>query len=88
MTAPLDGNAAAGALREIFSVDLTTAVGRCVGCGSANELARALMYDTAPGLVLRCPECEAVVARVVRGPNRAWLDLRGISYLQIELPTD
>lgn len=88
MTAPLDGNAAAGALRELFSVDITAAVGRCVGCGNANELARALMYDTAPGLVLRCPDCDAVVVRVVRATDRAWLDLRGISYLQIELPPD
>jgi len=36
MTEPtfLDGNAMAGALGEVFAVDVTAAVGRCDGCGA------------------------------------------------------
>ena len=86
MTIPLDGNSAAGLLREVFGAEMTAAIGRCDSCGSTAELAQAIVFDAAPGVVLRCRECEAVVARVVRSPQKLWLDLRGISYLQFDLP--
>ena len=37
-------------------------------------------------MVARCPGCGGVMLRLVRGPGRAWLDLRGITYLQVALP--
>jgi hypothetical protein len=43
------------------------------------------VFARAPGLVARCPGCEAVMLRLVRGPDRAWLDLRGTVSLQIPL---
>jgi hypothetical protein len=82
----VDGNELAGALREIFAVDLTVAQGRCGGCGAMHQIARIRVYDRAPGLVGRCPGCEAVLVKLVRGPERAWLDLSGFSCLQIALP--
>jgi hypothetical protein len=82
----LDGNAAAGALREIFGVDVTAAGGNCLNCAHTLVLAQALLYTRAPGLVGRCPACEEVLFRLVRGPDRAWLDMRGISYLEFVLP--
>jgi hypothetical protein len=81
----VDGNALAGPLREIFAVDVTAAVGRCAGCGRVAVVATLRVYADAPGLVARCPNCEAVVLRLVRGPDRAWLDLRGTTSLEIEL---
>jgi hypothetical protein len=81
-----DGNALAGPLGEIFAVDVTVARGRCAGCGRVDEVAALRLYDHAPGLVARCPGCEAVVLRLVRGPDRAWLDLRGVVALEIPLP--
>jgi hypothetical protein len=30
--------------------------------------------------------CDQVLLRLVRGPGRAWLDLRGLSYLQLAIP--
>jgi hypothetical protein len=88
MTEPtwLDGNAAAGPLREVFAVDLTAAVGRCTGCGSTAVLGEANAFLQAPGLVARCRSCDTVLLRLVRGPTRAWLDLRGVSYLEVALP--
>ena len=82
----VDGNEMAGPLRELFAVDVTMARGRCVGCGLMSEVAVTRVYDRAPGLVARCPGCEAVLMRVVRGPDRAWLDLRGLSVLEFSLP--
>lgn len=84
----LDGNALAGALREIFAVDLTAADAPCAGCGQAWVLAQLLVYagPHAPGLVARCPGCDAVLLRMVRGPAGAWLDLRGVAVLRVPLP--
>jgi uncharacterized protein DUF6510 len=33
--------------------------------------------------VARCPACAEVVLRLVRGPDRAWLDLRGVTCLEL-----
>jgi predicted RNA-binding Zn-ribbon protein involved in translation (DUF1610 family) len=81
-----DGNALAGALGEIFAVDLTTAGGRCAGCGFTGPVAGLRVYRNAPGLVARCPACGEVVMRLVRAPDAAWLDLHGTAVLRIPLP--
>ena len=80
-----DGNVLAGPMREIFAVDVTSATGRCVGCGRAGPIATLRVYRHAPGLVARCPACDSVVLRLVRGPRTAWLDLRGTVSLEIPL---
>ena len=82
----VDGNELAGGLAELFAVDMTMARGRCVNCGREAELAQVRVYDRAPGYVGRCPGCEAVLVRLVRAPDRAWLDLRGLSVLEFRLP--
>ncbi|GAA4599513.1 DUF6510 family protein [Planotetraspora phitsanulokensis] len=81
-----DGNALAGPLREIFAVDVTAAGGQCVHCGLTGPVASLRVYGHAPGLVARCPGCDEVVLRLVRGPESAWLDLRGTVSLRIPLP--
>ena len=81
----LDGNAMAGDLREIFAVDVTTARFTCAGCGHADAVATLLLWGRAPGLVARCPHCADVVLRVVRAPDRVFLDLRGSVRLEVPL---
>ncbi|MBO4275106.1 DUF6510 family protein [Microbispora triticiradicis] len=81
----LDGNALAGPLGEIFATDVSAAVGRCASCGLTGPVASLRVYGQAPGLVARCPGCEEVVLRLVRGPDAAWLDLRGTVTLRIPL---
>jgi len=82
----LDGNAAAGALSEIFAIELTAAVAACAGCGRRAALADATSYQQAPGLVLRCRGCEHVMVRVVLGPDRRWVDLTGVAVLELSIP--
>jgi len=82
----VDGNTMAGALRELFAVEVTEARSRCAGCGREGAVAEARLFDRGPGLVARCPGCSSVLLRLVRSPDRAWLDLRGVSYLQFQLP--
>jgi hypothetical protein len=82
----LDGNVAAGELREVFAVDLTGAVGQCGNCGKRAVLAEVRVYTLEPGLVARCGGCEHVLMRLVKGSRHAWLDLRGLIYLQLPVP--
>lgn len=79
----LDGNAAAGVLSEVFLVDVTAAIGRCAGCGSQSPVGATAAYLQAPGVVLRCRGCDAVLVRVVAGPDRYWVDLSGLAVLQV-----
>jgi len=85
MSTLLDGNVLAGALRELFAVEVTAALARCAGCGGTSAIGQTLVYADAPGLVARCPGCDGVVLRLVRGPGRAWLDLSGVSCLEVVL---
>jgi hypothetical protein len=81
-----DGNALAGPFGDLLRVDLTTATARCAGCGRTAPMAEVRVFDHAPGLVARCPTCDQVLLRLVRDPGRAWLDARGLTYLQLPVP--
>jgi len=77
--AVLDGNAAAGEFAGILAGDPTIATVRCGDCGAAQAFGQLHAYMGGPGTVLRCRECEAMVARVARTPRGTWLDLSGSS---------
>lgn len=79
----LDGNSAGGLLREVFAFELTSARGRCNNCGAVAEVGAVTVYANAPGTVLRCPQCEAVLMRIAGSGDRYWLDVRGITWLEI-----
>jgi hypothetical protein len=51
-------------------------------------MAEVRVFDHAPGVVARCPTCGQVLVRLVRGSGRAWLDLRGLAYLQLPVPEE
>jgi hypothetical protein len=59
----LDGNAIAGLLQEVFAVEMTTAIGTCGGCGAAGPVGAVHLYRGA-GIVLRCPHCNNVLAKI------------------------
>lgn len=80
----LDGNAAAGELSRIFAPDVTSAEGQCANCGATRRFADAHVYMQNPGVVARCAECEHVLLRVVIARDRAFLDIRGMTYLTLE----
>lgn len=80
----LDGNAAAGELSRIFAPDVTSAEGQCAHCGATKRFADAHVYMQNPGVVARCAACEHVLLRVVIARDRAFLDIRGMTYLTLE----
>jgi uncharacterized Zn finger protein len=79
----IDGNALAGPLSDVFAFDITSAVGRCRSCGASGMIAETVVYAASPGYIARCPHCDAVLATVVESADRIWLNLSGISALEI-----
>jgi Family of unknown function (DUF6510) len=82
----VDGNSIAGMLGELFIVDVTTARGACAQCGHSQQMAETRVYQWAPGAVARCVTCDAILLRMVRAADRAWLDLSGLKCLEIAMP--
>jgi hypothetical protein len=66
---------------------VTVAVSTCRACGDRRPMAELRAWVHGPGTVLRCVGCEGVLVRLVRAPDRLWLDLRGLDVLQIPLQT-
>jgi hypothetical protein len=83
--APLDGNAAAGRLMDLFAVDMTGAMVTCEGCGREDALATLAFYGGPVGVVLRCRGCDAVNLRLANTGRVVHLDLRGASRLSLKL---
>ena len=79
----LDGNAAGGALRELFARDVTDAVATCAGCGAERAVGALPVYGHAMGVVLRCAVCDDVMLRLVRSPGALRLDASGLRLLLI-----
>ena len=74
---PLDGNAAAGLLRELFAFDMTSAAVTCGGCGVVAEVGEVRVYGGPMGAIFRCAHCDSIVMRLVRTPVGLWFDMRG-----------
>jgi hypothetical protein len=79
----LDGNAAAGLLGEIFPFEMTMAQIHCAGCAAVEPVGAEMVYMDAPGMVMRCVHCGSVLLTIVHGDGRYWLEMRGVTWLQI-----
>src|SRR6187549_3244867 len=79
----LDGNAAAGVLREIFALEMTTALSTCAGCGRQGALGELMLYGGEAGTILRCPGCDNLLICITHTPDGYWIDLRGLQILRI-----
>ena len=73
----LDGNAVAGLLHEIFGTEMTTAIGTCGGCRASEPFGAVHVFRSA-GVVLRCPHCNNVLAKIVTRQTKACVDLTGL----------
>ena len=80
----LDGNAVAGLLAEVFAFEATTAEVRCAGCGHEDPVGAATVYANAPGVVMRCRGCSAVLMRFAEIRDRVVVDMRGAATLTLQ----
>src|SRR3712207_8483347 len=72
----LDGNAAAGTLGELFSFEVTTAHYACEGCGRADQIGAAIVYEVRGlGTIVRCPSCDNALVWLAHNRGRHWIDL-------------
>jgi hypothetical protein len=78
----LDGNAVAGLLREVFAVEMTTAVGTCNTCGASEPVGAIHVYRGA-GVVLRCPHCDNTLGKIVKDEARVWISFPGMRALEV-----
>ena len=84
----LDGNAAAGRLSDVVVFDTTAAQTRCGACGMTAPLGAYHVYADAPGMVVRCPTCEAMAMRIAQTPGHTWLDMSGVAALDVRPERD
>jgi ribosomal protein S27E len=86
MSMHLDGNAAAGLLAEVFTVEATTAVVTCASCGGSGPLGAAIVYASDIGTVVRCATCSEVIIRAAEIRDRVVLDMRGAATIALGVP--
>ena len=79
----LDGNAAAGTLQEIFAREMTTAMETCAHCGRSSAVGAVHVYMGGPGMVLRCPTCEAMLMCIVHAHEHLHVDLSGLRRIEL-----
>jgi len=80
----LDGNAVAGMLTEVFAVEMTTATMMCGHCGTSSAVGAMHVFRGA-GIVMRCPNCDNAVAKIVEDGTRIWMNFGGMQALEITL---
>jgi len=80
----LDGNAVAGMLGQVFTAEMTTATMTCDNCGMAGAVGAMHVFRGA-GIVLRCPHCDNVVAKIIEAGTRIWMNFGGMQALEITL---
>jgi hypothetical protein len=78
---PLDGNAVAGILAEIFGTEMTVFTAICGSCGQAGPLAEVVVYAAQMGFVIRCRGCTALLAVITRIRGISCVDLSGLAAL-------
>jgi hypothetical protein len=61
----LDGNAIGGSLMQVFGREMTSASGACAYCRTVSQIAELVVYQRAPGSVVRCRSCGSVVMVLV-----------------------
>jgi hypothetical protein len=79
----LDGNGAAGLLREIFGMEMTVAVATCASCGTVAPIGESGLYTGGPGTVIRCRSCDGVLVVITQVRGMHCVDLMGIRALDM-----
>jgi hypothetical protein len=81
MMDPVDGNALGGLLTEVLGADMTAVPGTCGSCGWRGVVAQLIVYRDAPGTVVRCRSCTAVLMVFGGRPAMRCVDLSGLASL-------
>jgi hypothetical protein len=77
----LDGNAIGGLLIDVFGGEMTASASTCGTCGASRPVAELVVYQRAPGTVVRCRSCGNVLMVFVKAHGMTSVDLRGLASL-------
>jgi hypothetical protein len=80
----VDGSGVGGLLAEVFGEEMTGSAGECAHCHTVSVVGTMRVYMRGPGVVIRCPACADVVVRIVRTPQRMYVDTSGAVGMQAE----
>jgi hypothetical protein len=75
------GNAIGSLLIDVFGADMTTADSTCSTCGDSRPVAELVVYRQAPGTVVRCRTCGAILMVFVRRMEITCVDVSGLASL-------
>ncbi|MFI7068555.1 DUF6510 family protein [Kribbella sp. NPDC050124] len=75
---PLDGNAIAGVMHDLFVRDMTTTEYRCTGCRRTGVMAELVVYRSGPGTVARCRNCDTILLMLSERHGMYCVDLSGM----------
>jgi len=75
----LDGNAIGGLLIDAFGTEMTAAATTCATCDASRPVAELVVYRRAPGAVVRCRTCGAVLMVLVTRDGTTSVDLSGLA---------
>jgi hypothetical protein len=78
---PIDGNAIGSLLIDVFGAEMTAAGSTCGTCGDTRPVAELVVYEQAPGTVVRCRTCGSVLMVFVRRTEITCVDLSGLANL-------
>ncbi|HEU4895597.1 MAG TPA: DUF6510 family protein [Acidimicrobiia bacterium] len=79
----IDGNVLGGMFLEIFGVEMTERRGCCAGCGAINPMGSMHVYVDAPGDVLRCPACQAVLMVLTRIDSVVRVNMANLAWVEM-----
>jgi hypothetical protein len=77
----LDGNSIGGLMIDVFGTEMTVALSTCATCGASGPVAELAVYGQAPGTVVRCRSCDAVLMVFVTAHGLICVDLSGLADL-------
>jgi len=78
---PIDGNGIGGLLIDAFGKEMTAAISTCATCGARRPVAELVVYQRAPGTVVRCRTCGNVIMVLVKRADSIDVDLSGLASL-------
>jgi hypothetical protein len=76
---PLDGNAIAGVMHDLFARDMTTMGYRCTTCGRTGVVAEMAVYMSGPGTVARCRTCDTILLMLSERCEMYCIDMSGMA---------
>jgi DNA-directed RNA polymerase subunit RPC12/RpoP len=77
----VDGNAIGGLLIDVFGTEMTAVGSTCGTCGASRPVAELVVYQRAPGTVVRCRTCGSVLMVFVKTPDEVRINLAGLASL-------